>query len=133
MEIIKNLINIADMLRKSDNLELYKRLIDDVGKIQELLEENEKLRKEIQNFKFNKEIANRIIRQNSTYIKLKDDVANICYCSCCWDVNNKLVQMRLKEDDGTFLCHVCNNHGVYDNAKYELMKRRFDNINPVII
>ncbi|MDR1883398.1 MAG: hypothetical protein LBR26_11560 [Prevotella sp.] len=65
-----------------------------------------------------KDIENRIERHTEPYITLKNDSIDILYCSCCWDYEQKLIQVK-SYDSGKFKCIHCVNEGTYDKAKHE--------------
>ncbi len=88
----KDVIGIA---QKADNIELYKQLLDLSAealelqnKINELTQENRKLRQEVET---NKTIVR---HADGDYITLADDELNIKYCSTCWGKNQKLIQIK---------------------------------------
>lgn len=67
----------------------------------------------------------RIIRHKQPFITLKDDANEIIYCSRCWDVNHKLVQVRCNEH-GWFNCVECENTGIFDQKKADAYEKKQD-------
>lgn len=108
MGLYDGIKDVAKVVQKADNIELYQKLIDLSAQaldmqntINVLTDENKKLKK-------HDNIANRIIRHYKTYVTLEDDENNIKYCSYCWDADNKLIQMNEYSGE-TFRCNKCGN------------------------
>lgn len=53
--------------------------------------------------------------EGKTYITFADDQSKIKYCSTCWDVEGKKVQVYCC--NGMYQCSHCNNNGVYDDKE----------------
>lgn len=68
-------------------------------------------------------VNDRIIRHQQPFITLKDDENEIIYCSRCWDVNHKLVQVRCNEY-GWFNCVECENTGIFDQKKADAHEKK---------
>lgn len=112
-DAFKDALSLA---QKSDNIDLYKQLLDLSSQALDLQAENRKLQIENEELKKIKIDESRIIRHNSPYITLRDDESNTLFCSRCWDVERKLVQVECLQN-GHFRCSNCNNQGVYDEQK----------------
>lgn len=103
MGLYDNIKEIANVVQKADNIELYKQLLD-IGKealdmqetISNLKEENKRLKDELN---LNKKI---IRHKGKLYITLDGDNNEIHYCSNCWGNYKKLIQLR--EDDECYYC-----------------------------
>lgn len=65
----------------------------------------------------------KIIRHQQPFITLKDDENEIIYCSRCWDVKHKLVQVRCNEY-GWFNCVECENTGIFDQKKADAHEKK---------
>ena len=95
-ELVKDLIAEA---KKQQNLEMVEKLIDIKIEVTELQDENRKLNEKIK-------LDDRIIRhEDGEYVTLKDDHVDIYYCSTCWGLDSKLIQIN-KE---TMRCPICYN------------------------
>lgn len=112
-DAFKDALSVA---QKSDNIDLYKQLLDLSSQALDLQEENHRLRKEIEDLRKIRIDENRVSRHDAPYITLKGDSSEIKYCSRCWDVDRKLVQVECQQN-GRFRCSNCNNKGVYDEQK----------------
>lgn len=118
-ELSTGIKNVADIVRKADNLELYAMLLDLQAKAIELQEENAQLKQQLSNHSRIESLRSRIIRHDQPFITLQDDENHILYCAQCWDSKEKLIQMNTEPSSAEFVCPSCKNVGVYDRQKYE--------------
>lgn len=94
MDVLKNLKEIGELIKKYNNIEAVFQIIDIQQEILNMQNEMFQIRKENEELKSIKDIENKIVRHKGyTYITLKDDSNNILYCSRCWDKERKLVQL----------------------------------------
>lgn len=114
MGLYEGIKDVAKVVQKADNIQLYSQLIELSAQALELQDEISALKLEIRELKKNNEISDRIQRHEQPFITLKDESLSICYCSRCWDVDSRLVQVYCDTDRGTFSCPNCRNSGVYD-------------------
>ena len=101
MGLVENIKDVAKIVQQSDNLGLYRQLIDlseqalnQQNTINSLNEENERLRKKLKDKK-------NVQRHSELYLTIEGD-DNVIYCSHCWDNEEKLIQMRTA--NGQFEC-----------------------------
>ena len=106
-EAIKDAINIA---KKANNIEVMQSLIDAQQQMLEMQKELELLREENKQLLNISIIEEKIVRHKATVITLDDDKDRIPYCSCCWDKEKKLIQLKMRTD-GTYRCGIkdCDN------------------------
>ena len=119
-DAFKDVLSVA---QKSDNIDIYRKVLDLSAQAQELQNENNQLRAENEELKRIKNLEERIIRHEDTYITLSDDESNTMYCSRCWDAERKLVQVRCSEN-GYFHCVNCKNSGAFDKTKVRHSSRQ---------
>ena len=118
MGLYEGIKDVANVIQKADNIELYSKLLDLSAQALELQKENTRLEDENNRLRKQEDLTQRIIRHSETYITLKDDESKIMYCSCCWDNSNKLIQLK-KYEDGDYSCLICKNQGYYDRTLYK--------------
>lgn len=107
MGLYDGLKDVAKIVQKADNIELYRQILDLSQQALDMQEEIYRLKIENTEIKKSKEIENQIVRyQNELFITLKNDELNIKYCSNCWDTDRKLIQVH-KYEDFTTLCPNC--------------------------
>ena len=121
MGLVENIKDVAKIVQKSDNLDLYRQLIniseqalDPQNTINHLQEKIERLNKKLKN-------KEKIQRHPELYLTLEGD-DNIIYCTHCWDNEEKLIQMRTTK--GQFECPRCKSKGIFDKNEYEIHKER---------
>ena len=112
-DAFKDAISIA---QKSDNVELYRQLLDLSAQALELQAEIARLTAENEQLKKNADIESKIIRYEQPYITLEGEPKNILYCSTCWAKNKVLIQVCCN-DNGHFRCPECQTSGIYDRTK----------------
>lgn len=113
-ELSAGIKNVADIVKKADNLELYAMLLDLQSKALELQEENAQLKQQLAERSRIESLRSRIIRHQQPFITLKDDEDKLFYCAHCWDSKEKLIQVNTNPHKATFTCPSCKNEGVYD-------------------
>ena len=118
-ELSTGIKNVADIVKKADNLELYAMLLDLQSKALELQEENAQLKQQLADRSRVESLRSRIIRHKQPFITLKDDEDKIFYCAHCWESKEKLIQVNTEPRPATFICPSCKNEGVYDQEAHE--------------
>lgn len=103
MGLYEALKNLANIVQKSDNSELYRQIIDLEAMALDMQDKIAKLREDNSELRKAKDIENKIVRHplikdngmhdGYPYITLSDDEQNIRYCAVCWGRENKLIQL----------------------------------------
>lgn len=126
MGLVENIKDVAKIVQQSDNLGLYRQLIDlseqalkQQNTINYLNEENERLRKKLKDKK-------NVQRHSELYLTIEGD-DNVIYCSHCWDNEEKLIQLRTTH--GQFECPHCKSKGIFDEVEYKMHKERNNPLN----
>jgi superfamily II helicase len=113
--------DVAKVIQKADNVELYQKLIDLSSQALDMQDEITELRTENKELKKERETEEQIVRHTELYITLGSD--NTKYCTHCWDASKKLIQVSLVQQSGNytgkFICPKCTNEGIYDNVLYK--------------
>lgn len=113
-ELSSGIRNVAEVVKKADNLELYATLLDLYEKALILQDENKELKEKLIEKKRIDSIRRRIIRHEQPFITLKNDESQIYYCAHCWDSKSILIQVNTEQKSAEFTCPSCKNIGVYD-------------------
>ena len=118
--------DVAKIVQQSDNIELYRQLInlseqalDQQNTINHLHEEVERLKKILKN-------KENIQRHPELYLTLENN-SDVIYCSHCWDNEEKLIQMKIV--NGQYECPHCKTKGVFDKNEYEMYKEKKNPLN----
>jgi len=100
MSIIDNIRNVADVLRKADNIELYRQILDLQADASKILDENRELKEKLKELETSLQQQEDVEFKNNAYWKKSDGDGP--YCVPCWDGKGKL--MRMIDDDGYVSC-----------------------------
>jgi hypothetical protein len=109
MSIIDHAKEIADLIKKYNDQELYERIVTLREEILELREENILLKQNVNKLKEEQAIGSRLIRKGNCYFFTDDEKEERPYCLTCWDYDRKLVSLILSKSGwGTHItCGVC--------------------------
>lgn len=114
MGLYENIKDIAQVVKKAGDIDLYSRILDAQEMAMNLQEENNKLKNEIEELKNNKSIGERLEFRNGAYfLKRENKQDDGPFCSACGDSNNNLIRLHIVQ--GTFeghnkgRCPICKN------------------------
>lgn len=107
MGIISNAKEIADLVKKYNDQDLYQKIILLREEILEIREENISLKERIKELEDLSSVKSKLIRSENTYI-MEDDPEGKkgLYCMTCWDYEGKLVNL-IKGAYGILRCDIC--------------------------
>ena len=105
MGLYEGIKDIAKIIQKADNVELYRQVLDLEAQALEMQAEIAALKEENAALKKGKDLSDKIVRYPQPYITLKDDDQNLKYCAHCWDSDKKLIQLMC--GDEFFRCPHC--------------------------
>jgi len=96
MGIIDNAKEIAELVKKYNDQELYQKLVSLREEILSLREDNLQLREAVTQLESSSVIAAEIKRDgNAYYIEKEGQVRKGPFCMACWDYDSKLVNMTV--------------------------------------
>ena len=114
MGLYQGIKDVANVVQKADNIELYKKLLDlsaqalDMqAEIAQLKEENAELRK-------GQDLESRIVRHDQPFLTIEGEADSVRYCAVCWGKDKKLIQLRCQNHSGAFECSVCKTQGIFN-------------------
>ncbi|MDD4594715.1 MAG: hypothetical protein PHY33_06360 [Methanobacteriaceae archaeon] len=107
MSLYEGIKDVASIVQKADNIELYEKLLDLQRDALDILDENKSLKERIRELENNLNIEEKLLfKDNAYYLEQKDKEPDGPFCSVCWDRDKKLI--RLHFDSGTrYDCNVC--------------------------
>lgn len=111
MSLYEGIKDVASIVQKADNIELYQKVIDLQKEALELIEENMLLKDRIRQFEDKRSIkTNLIFKNNCYYLKMENDTLDGPFCPTCWDKDSKLIRMRNTTERNSifYSCNVCN-------------------------
>lgn len=103
MGLYEGIKDVAMIVQKADNIDLYKKLLDLSAQALDMQAEIASLREENANLKkgkdlesdieFHKVVETETMDRDYPYITLKSDENKIRYCAICWGKNHKLIPL----------------------------------------
>ncbi len=107
MGIIENAKDLAELIKKAGDVELYRRIVELEGEVIELTHENRSIKEELRQRGEQGEIQRSLEHDGEKYWRNHDGKKDGPFCATCWDVDSKLVRMRSYHDVRDRLRHVC--------------------------
>ncbi len=102
MSILDNVKELAGLVQKINDLELYRRILDLQSEVMALLDEIQTLKTQKKDLEKKWEIQESLQFRENAYWRESGDGP---YCLPCWDKDKKL--MRMAGDGGMYSCHTC--------------------------
>jgi len=108
MGIIDNAKDIVELIKKYNNVELNRKIIDLCKEIFELREDNLKLKEKIKALEEEKKINEKIVFEKPYYWLKVGEGRDGPYCQKCFDDNHKLIRLQESRNlTGYWVCSVC--------------------------
>lgn len=119
MGLYEGIKDVAKIVQQADNVDLYRKLIDLSAQALEMQNTINNLTQENLQLKQVKSLEDDIERSDKLFVTRKSDTNpdKLMYCSKCWDVERKLVQMR--KNNGEVHCPNCNAYDIYDRSQHK--------------
>jgi regulator of replication initiation timing len=105
MSIITSAKEIADLVQKLGNIELYRKIVELEGQIIELTRENHSLSEQVNELQKQLAFKSQIQYEGKMYRRVDGTAKTGPYCQRCYDVDRKLV--RLQSWDDAWMCFGC--------------------------
>jgi len=116
MGLYDGIKDVAKVIQKADNIELYQKLLDLGQQALDMQDEIAKLKAENAELKKASDLESRIERHQGLFITLAGE--ELMYCSRCWDSGKLLIQVKKNKSNGRFKCPFCNTVETYDETLY---------------
>ena len=123
MSLYDGIKDVARVVQKADNIELYQKLLDLSSQALDMQAEIERLNAENRQLRNNLAVQVQIIRHDEPYLTLEGKPIEEMYCATCYGKDGKLIQVR-KLYNGSFECPLCKTTGVYDHDQERRSKER---------
>jgi len=95
MSAIKHVKEIADLVKKYNDQDLYQKIVDLRDEIFDLREENLDLKEKLKGVESAKEIGPQLQRESNHYTRThRDGSKSGPFCLACWDADNKLIGLQ---------------------------------------
>jgi hypothetical protein len=94
MGVVENVKEIATLIQKIDNVDLYRKILDLQAQVMNLEEENAKLRTDNSDLRDRLEVKGSLVFNKDCYwLPRADNGPDGPFCSNCWDTRTQLVRM----------------------------------------
>lgn len=94
MSIIMNAKEIADVVQKLGNIELYRKIVELEGQIIELTRENHALSEQVGELQRQLSMKGQLQYEEKMYWLVDGERKDGPYCQRCYDVDRKLVRLQ---------------------------------------
>ena len=115
MGIVQHAKELADLIKKYNDQDLYQRIVELREEILQLREENLSLKEQVTILEVNSQIANDLVRDGNCYYRKADEKRSHPLCMTCWDYDQKAVNLILGSDPNyghtTIRCAICSARG----------------------
>lgn len=96
MSIVDHAKEIAELIRKYNDQELYQKIVDLRDEIFELREDNLTLREKLREIEQAEDVSEQLLREGNAYFrKHPDGTKSGPYCLACWDGERKLINLQV--------------------------------------
>jgi len=106
MGIIENAKDIAELIKKYNNTELYQKILDLRDEILKLREDNIKLKEKVKSLDKEKKVNKKMVFEPPYYWLKDGEKKDGPYCQNCYDDNKKLIRLQ-KIRNGVWKCLKC--------------------------
>jgi hypothetical protein len=109
MSILDHAKEIAELVKKYNDVDLYERIVQLREEILQLRQDNLGLREQVKSLNEASDITSRLRRDGNCYFLDDDKEKQRPYCLTCWDADRKLVSLILRKDKyGNHIrCGIC--------------------------
>lgn len=108
MGVVEHVKEIAELVRKYDDADLYRQILDLREEVFDLREENLRLKKELSRIFESGTTDAELERRGNVYFRVSTEpnVKEGPFCMTCWDSDQLLVNV-IMNDEGYFKCGRC--------------------------
>ncbi|MGH7514762.1 MAG: hypothetical protein ACREOQ_17790 [Gemmatimonadales bacterium] len=107
MGIVETVKDVATLVQKADNIELYQKILELQGQIMSLLEESHGLKAELRDYRDRLRFEGGLeFRDNMYWHRQAEGEADGPFCSTCWDTEAKAVRLQRMKDKSLW-CPKC--------------------------
>jgi hypothetical protein len=106
MGVVETVKDIALLVQKADNIELYQKILEMQAQIMAMLEENYELKIDLRALREAHSLQQSLVFKDNMYWKSNLSGEREAFCSRCWDYETKLVHLQ-NLPDGAMYCPGC--------------------------
>jgi hypothetical protein len=104
--IVDHVKEIATLIQKYQDQELYQKIVDLRDEVFELRESNLELKEQVRKLTERQNLQDQLVREGNDYYRQHPNKGKLGpYCSTCWDADGKLI--HLTDMGGYTHCFIC--------------------------
>lgn len=128
MGVIENVKELAATIQKIDNIDLYRKILDLQGEVQNLVQDNRQLRDQVHDLEQRWATHQKLVfRHNVYWLPTEAGGEDGPFCTNCWDNRKTLIRMHQKADVNDTWCPTCKDNinvtGKYEGASGQAPRR----------
>lgn len=105
MGIVDTVKDVAKLVQRADNIELYGKILELQSQIMGLLEENRDLKEQLRELRDNSDFRTSLVFEGNCYVR-DTEAGREHYCSKCLDAEGKAIRLQ-RLDRGLLYCPSC--------------------------
>lgn len=95
MSILTDVREAVELAQKADNIDLYRRVLDLQGEVQELVQEKRDLEDDVRDLREALAFSETLEAVGDVYVAREDrEITDGPFCTRCWDVEGRAVRLR---------------------------------------
>lgn len=111
MSLLDNVKDLADLIKKVGDTDLYRKIVDLQGEVVQQADENFRLKKQVKELEEAMAFAGKLTFKAPYYFAEHDDVP---YCPTCWEDQKKAVHLARSVTATWMECRRC--HSVFSGG-----------------
>src|SRR5712691_10147460 len=96
MGVIENMKDIADLIKKAGDIELYRKIVESEGEVIELTRQNRRLEEKVHELEKTLDLQKKMVHKPPFYYQEGDPTP---FCSPCWETKTLPVHLIFDHDN----------------------------------
>jgi hypothetical protein len=99
MGVIENMKDIADLIKKAGDIELYRKITESEGEVMDLTRENRRLEDRVQELEKTLALQKQMTFRQPFWYQEADETP---FCPACWENHKKAIHVVFAQDGNNF-------------------------------
>jgi len=113
MSIVDTMKDVVSLVRKLDNIDILKQVLELQGQVFELQDENKTLKLEVNNLSAKLQFSQSLKYSHPFYYATEDAIP---YCPRCWEAERKAIHLKDDWNKRRWECYSCKNVYLLDDT-----------------